>query len=353
MIGDRRRERAPSSAASPARSALRSICAGLTLLGCSSETRPIEAEAAAVDATAALAVLGAPADGTLSLSDVGLYSDLESGRLAPDLREFTPAYPLWSDGAEKRRWLRLPPGQTIDSSAMADWEFPPGTMSFKEFSFDGRRVETRLIARTGPGPDDYWMGAFLWDADESDARFVPEGATNALGTDHDVPSARACGVCHNGARGRALGLSATQTPTLDAHLLTDAIPEPALVGAAAVARDALGYLHGNCAHCHNPRGSARPDTDMDLRLLPGEREPSDTAAARTTIQRPLQRYTAPHLSLRVVPGAPEQSALLARMNERGTADQMPPIATERVDSEGVAQVRAWIASLATPDRAVQ
>ena len=25
-------------------------------------------------------------------------------------------------------------------------------------------------------------------------------------------------------------------------------------------------MHANCAHCHNPKGTARPDTDMNLRL---------------------------------------------------------------------------------------
>ncbi len=50
------------------------------------------------------------------LRDTGLYAagsltDVRSANLA-----FTPQYPLWSDAADKRRWLYLPPGKFIDAS---------------------------------------------------------------------------------------------------------------------------------------------------------------------------------------------------------------------------------------------
>jgi mono/diheme cytochrome c family protein len=50
--------------------------------------------------------------------------------------------------------------------------------------------------------------------------------------------------------------------------------------------------------------------------------------------------------VRVAPGLPDASAIVARMSTRGTDDQMPPLATEFVDPDGVAAVRAWVASLA-------
>ncbi|MDX1518428.1 MAG: hypothetical protein R3288_16385, partial [Woeseiaceae bacterium] len=47
------------------------------------------------------------------LSETGLY---EPGtlRVARDKLSYTPQYPLWSDGAIKKRWLYLPPGTSID-----------------------------------------------------------------------------------------------------------------------------------------------------------------------------------------------------------------------------------------------
>ena len=277
----------------------------------------------------------------LRLSQLGLYRDIERKVLAGDVREFEPAHPLWSDGASKRRWLRLPAGARIDSSDMDHWRFPAGTMLFKEFSREGRRIETRVIARTGCADTDTWMGAFVWNDDESDALFAPEGVRDARGTRHDVPPAASCATCHDGEPGRVLGFSAVQQPLAPA--LSHPMPSFAPPGDAVTAA-ALGYLHANCGHCHNPNGSARPDTDMDLRLSIADRSPADAGAVRTTVGQPL-RYYRSSLTSRVVPGDPDRSALLHRMRERGTRSQMPPLATEAVDPVGVALVQAWIDSL--------
>lgn len=290
------------------------------------------------------------------LSQTGLYVDPNLERLSADILEFTPRHALWSDGAEKRRFLRVPAGAVIDTSDMTSWTFPVGTFLWKQFTRDGVRVETRLIARTGTGERDYWMGAFLWNEDESDARFVPDGQVDARGTPHDVPTATQCGTCHNGERGRALGVSAVQLAGaaplgLDDLALLGWLSHPpedaALFGAPGEPHvaAALGYLHGNCGHCHNPRGSARPDTDLDLRLLAGERVAENTPAVQSTLDVPLQNFMDTTLTTRVVPGDPELSALLFRMTERGTRTQMPPLATEQVDPEGVDLVRRWIEAL--------
>ena len=278
------------------------------------------------------------------LSQTGLYVDIERKELAPDLEAFEPAYPLWSDGADKQRWLRLPRGARIDSADMDHWRFPVGTMFWKEFGRDGRRLETRLIARTGEGKDDLWMGAFVWLDDESDARFVPDGEKNVLGTEHDVPTVKNCGTCHNGEPGRILGYSAVQQRDVEAERFT--VPPVAFeVPGDEVAQRALGYLHANCAHCHNPGGSARPDTDMNLRLALSDARPEDTATYRSTIDEALQYFESGPFELRVAPGAPDQSGLLFRMTERGPKTQMPPLATEQVDDDGIAAVRAWIEAL--------
>lgn len=295
----------------------------------------------------------------LWLSELGLYADLASGELAPGLIEFEPSYPLWSDGAEKRRWLRVPPGAQIDTSDPDAWQFPVGTQAFKQFSAQGRRIETRVIARTGP--HEYWMGAFVWNDAETDARFVPEGQPNARGTQHDVPSSRSCGACHNGAPGRILGFSAVQTPNFARELASEPLPANRTTTLEPTARRALGYLHANCAHCHNPSGSARPDTDLDLRLSASDADARATAAARTSVGQPLWRFHTPSHSLRVAPGSPERSGLWYRMSVRGDAlgndalgndalesraTQMPPLGTEVVDAEGLDLVARWIRSLA-------
>src|SRR5688572_32361899 len=94
------------------------------------------------------------------LSETGLYGGEGTTRIDPLNRSFSPQYPLWTDGATKRRWVRLPQGAAIDASQVSRWEFPVGTKFWKEFSFDGRKVETRLLWRVSV---DRWVFAtYVW-----------------------------------------------------------------------------------------------------------------------------------------------------------------------------------------------
>jgi len=80
------------------------------------------------------------------LGQTGLYADRALTTPARDVLAYTPQYPLWSDRATKRRWIRLPRGTAIDARDPDAWVFPVGTKIWKEFSRDRRR-ETRLIVR--------------------------------------------------------------------------------------------------------------------------------------------------------------------------------------------------------------
>jgi len=291
------------------------------------------------------------------LSETGLYADLPTRTLAGDVQAFEPTYALWSDGADKARWVALPAGATIDTADMNRWVLPVGTRLWKEFSVGGARLETRLIERWGSGPRDYWMGAFVWLPDGSDASFSELGEQDLFGTRHDVPARERCGSCHNGEPGRALGFSALQLASPAAGLSLDQLvadgrlsapPQADLaIAAEPDAALALGYLHANCGNCHNPRGAAWPDTQMLLRLDVDVAGADPTAVVSGLSNIPLQYYRAEQggPTLRVVPGHPEQSGLVARMNVRGPREQMPPLATEQVDEQGVALVSRWIEGL--------
>jgi hypothetical protein len=301
----------------------------------------------------------AAAPSYLWLSETGLYSDAAAQTLASGVRPFEPAFALWSDRADKARWIALPDGASIDTTDMNHWVLPVGTRLYKEFSLGGRRLETRLIERYGTGPADYWLGAFVWLEDGSDARLSEQGEQDLLGTSHDAPARERCGSCHNGEAGRALGFSALQLASspleltlsqLAAEGRLSAPPPPdasyAIPGEPDAAA-ALGYLHANCGSCHNPRGAAWPDTQMRLRLELDASAVDTSAVIASLVGVPLQYYRgqAGAVSLRVVPGHPEQSGVIARMNVRGPKEQMPPLATEEVDAEGVDVVRRWIAAL--------
>ena len=286
------------------------------------------------------------------LSQTGLFSDLEGEQLAPGVSAYRPSYALWSDGAAKRRWLWLPEGERIDSSDPDDWSFPVGTKFWKEFTRDGVRVETRLLQRWGPSQADWSGVAYVWNDDQSDAVLATYGAMNARGTAHDVPAASECMACHGGTKSIVLGFSAIQLAHIpepdeldlsalqDADLLSDPItPAPEIPG-TAVERDALGYLHANCGHCHNQERPARagarcfdPDNELDFRLRVGSLGSVTDTPTRKTIEEVVK------------PGAPSDSKLIHLMEGRGMFRQMPPLATEKVDSEAVEMLRQFVKGL--------
>jgi len=308
-----------------------------------------------------------PRPSYVTLAETGLYDDPSAQTVTKDAAAFEPTYRLWSDAASKRRWVRLPPGTQIDSSDMDHWVLPIGTKLWKEFSRDGTLLETRLVERYGEGAEDYWWGSFVWNADQSEATLAVDGAQDINGTTHDAPAQEKCAVCHRGDVGRVLGLSALQMsrpknaggaaaarvgPTLAdlaaRGLLSAPPPEgetPYAVPGDATTAAALGYLHANCGHCHNENGTSWPDTQMVLRLETGEHDAATSAVYQSLVDRELQHWRGGAITLRVAAGDPAASAVVARMATRGTEDQMPPLATEDVDDDGVAALRAWIASL--------
>ncbi len=119
--------------------------------------------AAAMIATLAEAAPGAAARPVpRRLADTGLYSDFAAREIDPRNLHFAPQYPLWTDGAHKSRWIRLPKGAAIDARDPEAWRFPVGTKLWKEFAWS-RRVETRYLERTRGG----WVYAsYLWAEDE-------------------------------------------------------------------------------------------------------------------------------------------------------------------------------------------
>src|SRR5262249_22313719 len=104
------------------------------------------------------------------LSETGLYLP---GTLTVDSRNrpFSPQYPLWTDGAHKSRWVRLPQGARIDARNIDKWVFPVGTRFWKEFAFNGRKVETRMLWRSSA--DAWSYAAYAWNDAQTDATLAP------------------------------------------------------------------------------------------------------------------------------------------------------------------------------------
>ncbi|HEX8702252.1 MAG TPA: hypothetical protein VF815_25695, partial [Myxococcaceae bacterium] len=289
-----------------------------------------------------------------ALSATGLYRDFAARTLSPGVREFTPVYPLWSDSAQKRRFVQLPDGCSIETSDMDHWVLPVGARLWKEFAVNGKLLETRFIARHGPGPKDFILGAYAWRPDGSDADYVPYGTVGAQGTAHDIPAAKSCKTCHDYLPERALGFSALQLDHDGAGVTLSQLAQEGRLTQPPTQRlkppgdtrtaAALGYLHSNCGNCHNSTGIEfnRP---FDLRLSVNDADLASTGAWRTGVNVPVEKFVTPGVNLRIAPGNPEGSCVHHRMTIRGTTEQMPPIASRVSDAEGLALIRSWIESL--------
>ena len=287
------------------------------------------------------------------LSETGLYADIATGELALGVAPFTPRFSLWSDGSEKQRWLLLPDGAQIDTSNMDDWAFPEGTKVWKQFSSAGVRLETRLIEKRGPTDADWISLAFVWDPDGQDATAAPLGAIDSQHTDHDVPAAGECFACHGGRRSFILGFSALQLAGSSASgeldldglvqrgwLSHPPVPPPAIPG-GPVEVAALGYLHANCSHCHN---LTRPEHDGARCFEPKDRYDFTLAVGELDALGATPTYRTV-VGDAVKPGDPDGSRLYELVSSRGMFRQMPPLATEKVDSTATANIRAWIEGL--------
>jgi hypothetical protein len=296
-----------------------------------------------------------------TLSATGLYADIGNKTLGAEIQPFTPQYELWTDGADKARWVYLPDCGPIDTSDMDEWSLPVGARLWKEFSLNGARIETRLIERTGSGDNDFIFAAYLWDQAENEAARVPLGVTDAKGTMHDVPDETACRRCHGAVAGgggkpsRALGFSALQLSHNGAGVTLDSLTQAGqlsvppsgtyAVPGNSVEQAALGYLHANCGNCHNHSSEGISQVHLHFWLVVGATTVNTSETYLTAVGQANTLFTDQNVTARIEPGDPQASSVWFRMSQRANNAQMPTLGTEVVDATGLAAVEAWIASL--------
>lgn len=288
------------------------------------------------------------------LSETGLYAPGTARLVASDVMSYSPQYPLWTDGAVKRRWIWLPAAATIDASDPDHWVFPVGTKLWKEFAFAGP-IETRFMEKQADGT--WSFATYHWDAAGEVARLAPERGVEAVdvghGQVHDIPGRWDCRSCHGNRPEGVLGFGALQLSSdrdplaphaeplrpgdvdLDALLargvivgLPDAARRPRIDADSARERAVLGYLHGNCGGCHQSTGAL---SAFPLRL--------DHSIAKNTDDAPDSTFFAAGV---VVAGDPVASPLHQRLASRDPYLRMPPLGSREVDSAALALVDAWI-----------
>lgn len=274
--------------------------------------------------------------------------------------------PFWSDGAAKDRWFAIPDHTTITLQQNGDWSFPNNSVLVKNFRINNNLVETRLLVKHSNGG---WAGySYEWNDTQTDATLLTAGKTkNVDGQNYIYPSSAQCMQCHTASAGIALGpktrqmnrnltyqttgMNANQLDTLNhigmfstrlaAASTLENLTVPTNTHASLHDR-ARAYLYTNCSQCHRPGGGTNVDIDFNI----------TTADADMHVCNVTSVYPG-SVPTRLVPGDANASSVYRRMSCREGAgsctvqDQMPPIGTTVVDTNGAALIAQWINSLST------
>jgi uncharacterized repeat protein (TIGR03806 family) len=265
--------------------------------------------------------------------------------------------PLWSDGADKTRYLAVPDDSALVVGRDGHFELPPRGVLVKEFSVGGTRLETRLVTRDQAG--EWHAATYVWNTSQTDATLTTDGASIELEQQTWlVPTADQCFDCHTETAGISLGLeqqqmalsmeypatgrTADQIRTLtELGLLEGASDDEPLAPPhdpeSDLAARARAYLHANCAHCHRPGGSGQGELDL--------RASTPFRLTKTCDELPQQGDPIEGGGVLVAPGDPLSSVLYFRMTSEDSSWRMPPVGSQVVDALGSELIQDWIESL--------
>jgi uncharacterized repeat protein (TIGR03806 family) len=321
-------------------------------------------------------------DPPAQLSELGVFTDLNTLAVAPGIIPYAVNSPLWSDGAVKRRWMAIPndgaydsPKERIGFNRGDDWRFPEGTVFIKHFELpngenpaENIRLETRffVLGEAGRG---YGL-TYKWNEDGTDATLLQRGEYEEytqyedgvpIGVQPwDFPSREQCLSCHTAGAGYVLGVKTHQLngsytyPASNTTLnqldylsqigvLDEAINDPDdLPRAYAIHDESVdlplrirSYLDANCAPCHRPGGV--PDVSIDFRFqMP--------LSLQNFINQPTSSSNSDPDRMIVRPGDHTASEIWVR-DASLDANQMPPLARAIIDEQYVDYLAEWIDGL--------
>ena len=294
-----------------------------------------------------------------TLSAYGFFADAAAQVPGKSVVPYRLNTALWSDRAEKLRFVYVPPGAQARAGGEGLLDLPVGSALIKTFAFpqDGKRrlIETRVLLHRESG----WVALpYLWNEAQTEATLAIAGARVPLTTpqgqaiDYRVPNKNQCKECHglNGAvvpiGPKARNLSQEWLTDFQRAGHLDAVPAVAAPvplweerASASLEAAARGYLDVNCAHCHRP-GATASNSGLDLRW-----EQADPHAIGV-MKRPVAAGRgAGDLLFSIVPGHPDRSIMTYRMASLEGGVAMPELGKSTIDREGLDVVERWIAGL--------
>ena len=318
-----------------------------------------------------------------NLSDYRLFADATDPTAnANDGVIYDLTSPLFTDYAEKYRFVFFPEGAAAAYRESSVFDFPVGTVIAKTFSIKSdlrdegsaeEIIETRLLIRRNTG----WEGLpYIWSDDKSDAVLMVTGGTRAVSwidvagedrtTDYVIPNSNNCENCHGedvllpiGPKARLLNKSFDYTDGaanqidywMEQGILAGAPSDTSTIDTIPLWDDleadlddrARGYLDVNCAHCHGVAGAGDTsglllDYTREFGTEVGECKPPVAAGDG-----------AGDLKYAIVPGDADASIMAFRMDSNETDVRMPEIGRSIIHTEGVALIREWINAMEPKD----
>ncbi len=329
--------------------------------------------------------VAAPARPLQKLSEYGLFAgDPAAQQPAPGVIPYDLNSALFSDYAEKFRFIKMPAGSSAIYKSDGVIDLPVGTLIAKTFAYPhdarnpsgGRRlIETRILKHEPEG----WVGLpYVWNEAQSEATLDVAGDTVNVSWIHTngeprtnnyiIPNSNQCKGCHKagesmlpiGPKARHLNRDFAYTDGTENQLahwsrvgVLSGVPSPEQAPRLAVwdnpktgtvdAR-ARAWLEINCAHCHSPEGPAR---NSGLDLLASQQNPTSFGIMKPPVAAGIGSGGLPY---DIVPGKPDQSILALRIASTHPGVMMPELGKRLVHTEGVALVREWIAAMGAASR---
>lgn len=310
------------------------------------------------------------------LSDWGLFDGkLANLKPAKGVVPYALNTPLYTDYAEKLRFVKLPAGASVAYNANAVLDFPAGTLLIKNFYYsadfrkpgiDKNIVETRLLVHE---PEGWKAITYVWKEDQSDALLEIAGDDKQVSfidqngikkqVRYVVPNQNQCKGCHNrndqimpigpsvsqlnGAyayeTGKENQMSYWKNHGMINHLPASNLPRTAVwndPNTGSLNDRARAYLAINCAHCHRREGPAQTS---GLFLTESEKDPTVLGINKP----PVAAGTGSGGRLVDIKiGDAEGSILWYRMQTKEPGERMPELGRNLVHEEGLALIKEWI-----------
>lgn len=312
------------------------------------------------------------------LSAYHLFSDAAGQKPAAGVIAYDLQVPLFTDYAEKYRFVYVPSGLAARYDDTEVFGFPVGSVLVKTFAYsadmrapdtDVTLIETRLLIHQEKG----WNAwTYVWNEDQTDAvlkvagKVVPVRFIDKVGTSQSinyvVPNKNQCKGCHSferaitpiGPKARNLNKEANYgthvvnqiTRWQDLGILTGmpadhtppSLPTMDDINAPINTR-ARAYLDINCAHCHRAEG---PGSTSGLFLTFNEENPTTWGYRK----RPVAAGRGSGgLTYDIAPGDADASILYFRMASTDPGIMMPEVGRTTVHKEGLTLIREWIEQL--------